>query len=66
MKFGGVLHDNEKVTEIIPGQIVEVKTNKGRYKSKTVVLTPGNNWMGENELHSDPNVARLTYLFCTN
>lgn len=41
VKFGGVLHDNEKVTEIIPGQIVEVKTNKGRYKSKTVVLTPG-------------------------
>ena len=46
IKFGGVLRDNEKVIEIIPGHIVKVKTNKGTYLSKKVILTPGTVIMG--------------------
>ena len=41
VKFGGILHDNEKVLEITPGDVVLVKTNKGLYKAKNLILTPG-------------------------
>jgi glycine/D-amino acid oxidase-like deaminating enzyme len=37
-----VLHDNEKVLEIIPGEVVQVKTSKGFYKAKNLIVTPGN------------------------
>lgn len=41
VKFGGILRDNERVTEIIPGDIIQVKTTKGTYKAERVILTPG-------------------------
>ncbi|CAB3983049.1 peroxisomal sarcosine oxidase-like [Paramuricea clavata] len=41
VKFGGVLQDNEKVTDIVPGDIIHVKTNKGLYKTRKLILTPG-------------------------
>ncbi|CAB4038043.1 Peroxisomal sarcosine oxidase, partial [Paramuricea clavata] len=41
VKFGGVLHDSEKVLEIMPGDIVKVKTNKGCYRTNKLILTPG-------------------------
>ena len=41
VEFGGVLHDNEKVLEIMPGDIVIVKTNKGCYKTRKLILAPG-------------------------
>ena len=41
VKFGGVLRDNEKVTDIVPGEIVHVKTNKALYKTRKIILTPG-------------------------
>ncbi|XP_028400342.1 peroxisomal sarcosine oxidase-like [Dendronephthya gigantea] len=40
-KYGGVLRDNETVTDIIPGDIVQVKTSKGSYETRTLILTPG-------------------------
>ena len=40
--FGGVLRDGEKVVDIQPGSVVSIQTNKGTYKAKNVVLTPGN------------------------
>ena len=41
VKFGGFLKDSEKVIEIIPGDIVSVRTEKGLYRTRTVILTPG-------------------------
>ncbi|XP_028400345.1 peroxisomal sarcosine oxidase-like isoform X2 [Dendronephthya gigantea] len=40
-EYGGVLQDNEKVMDIIPGNIVQVKTSKGLYKTRRLILTPG-------------------------
>ena len=41
VEFGGVLRDKEKVTDIVPGDIVHVKTNKSLYKTRKLILTPG-------------------------
>ena len=41
MQFGGELRDNEKVTDIVPGDIVNVKTDKALYKTRKLILTPG-------------------------
>ena len=41
VQFGGVLRDNEKVTDIVPGEIVHVKTTKALYKTRKLILTPG-------------------------
>ncbi|XP_060077607.1 peroxisomal sarcosine oxidase-like [Ylistrum balloti] len=41
IKHGGALCDNESLVDIIPGDIVTVKTSKGRYKSRNLVLTVG-------------------------
>ena len=41
VKFGGKIQDNEKVTEIIPGNVVTVQTNKGQYRAKSLILTVG-------------------------
>ena len=43
VRFGGVLRDNEKVTDIVPGEIIHVKTNKALYKTRKLILTPGIN-----------------------
>ena len=41
VQFGGVLRDNEKVTDIVPGETVHVKTTKALYKTRKLILTPG-------------------------
>ena len=41
MKYGGVLKDYHKVTEIIPGERVTVKTNHGDFVAKRVIITAG-------------------------
>ena len=41
MKGGGVLKDYHKVTEIIPGKKVTVRTNKGSFEARKVVITAG-------------------------
>lgn len=41
MKNGGVLHDNEKVLNIIPGEVCAIVTNKQTYKSKAVIIAAG-------------------------
>lgn len=46
VKFGGVLHDAEKVLRITPGKIATVTTSKGDYHARSVALTPGA-WAGQ-------------------
>ena len=41
VKHGGTLQECEQVLEIIPGTVVTVKTNKGTYTARHLVLTPG-------------------------
>ncbi|XP_017287680.1 peroxisomal sarcosine oxidase isoform X2 [Kryptolebias marmoratus] len=40
-KQGGVIRDNEKVTDIKPGPLVTVSTSAGVYRAKSVVITAG-------------------------
>ncbi|KAM9358617.1 peroxisomal sarcosine oxidase [Symphorus nematophorus] len=40
-KLGGVLRDNETVTDIKPGPVVTVSTSAGVYRAKSVVITAG-------------------------
>ena len=40
-KNGGVLLDNHMVTDITPGPVVTVVTNKATFKSKQLVITAG-------------------------
>ena len=41
MKSGGILKDYHKVTEIIPGERVTVKTYHGDFSAKRVIITAG-------------------------
>ncbi|XP_063969387.1 peroxisomal sarcosine oxidase-like [Lytechinus pictus] len=41
VKRGGVLHDEEKMLEIVPGAMVTVKTNRSEYQTRSVILAPG-------------------------
>ena len=41
MAFGGILHDSEKVVDIQPGSIINIKTTKNCYKAKSVIITTG-------------------------
>jgi glycine/D-amino acid oxidase-like deaminating enzyme len=50
VEFGGVLHDNEKVLEVIPGDVVKVKTSKGCYRTRKIILTPGTSWTACNKV----------------
>ena len=38
---GGVLKDYHKVTDIIPGDTVTVRTNKGDFEGRRVIITAG-------------------------
>ncbi|XP_058490880.1 peroxisomal sarcosine oxidase [Solea solea] len=40
-KLGGIIRDNEKVTDIKPGPVVTVSTAAGVYRAKSVVITAG-------------------------
>ncbi|XP_037632408.1 peroxisomal sarcosine oxidase [Sebastes umbrosus] len=40
-KLGGVIRDQEKVTDIQPGPVVTVSTSAGVYRAKSVVITAG-------------------------
>ena len=41
MKSGGVLKDYHKVTEIIPGERVAVRTNHSDFTARRVIITAG-------------------------
>ena len=41
MKSGGILKDYHKVTEIIPGERVTVKTNHGDFSARRAIITAG-------------------------
>lgn len=41
VKNGGTLRDNEPVVDVLPGDIVTVKTNNGSYRGRNLVLTVG-------------------------
>ncbi|KAG7478882.1 peroxisomal sarcosine oxidase [Solea senegalensis] len=40
-KLGGIIRDNEKVTDIEPGPVVKVSSTAGVYRAKSVVITAG-------------------------
>ena len=40
-RFGGEVCDGERITQIEPGEVVVVRTTKGEYQSRTVVITAG-------------------------
>lgn len=40
-KLGGVIRDQEKVTDIKPGPLVTVSTSSGVYRAKALVITAG-------------------------
>nr|XP_040050320.1 peroxisomal sarcosine oxidase isoform X3 [Gasterosteus aculeatus aculeatus]XP_040050330.1 peroxisomal sarcosine oxidase isoform X3 [Gasterosteus aculeatus aculeatus]XP_040050339.1 peroxisomal sarcosine oxidase isoform X3 [Gasterosteus aculeatus aculeatus] len=40
-KLGGVIRDNEQVTDVKPGPVVTVTTSAGVYRAKSVVVTAG-------------------------
>ncbi|XP_033749069.1 peroxisomal sarcosine oxidase-like [Pecten maximus] len=40
-KIGGLLKDGEKMVEIIPGEVIRVRTDVGLYQAKTIVLCVG-------------------------
>ena len=41
MSGGGEFKDEHPVTEIIPGEVVVVKTSKGTFRTKKLVITAG-------------------------
>ncbi|XP_073257714.1 peroxisomal sarcosine oxidase-like isoform X2 [Porites lutea] len=41
VEFGGTLHDAEKVLDIQPGSVINIKTNKNSYRAKRVIITAG-------------------------
>ena len=41
MEAGGVLKDEHPVTEIIPGETVTVRTSKGSFQTRRLVITVG-------------------------
>lgn len=40
-RYGGVLHDGEPMLDLYPGSVVSIKTSKGLYRAKSVVLALG-------------------------
>ncbi|XP_070571505.1 peroxisomal sarcosine oxidase-like isoform X1 [Ptychodera flava] len=38
---GGVIQDEEKLLDVLPGPVVTIKTNKGTHRAKNVILTVG-------------------------
>ena len=38
---GGELRDEHPVTEIVPGDVITIKTTKGDFKTKKLVITAG-------------------------
>ncbi len=38
---GGIIHDRERVTRVVPGATVHVHTTSGRYSAPRLVLCPG-------------------------
>ena len=43
---GGILKDNQKVTGIIPGEVVTLQTDKSIFRAKKVILATGS-WTNE-------------------
>ena len=41
VKSGGVLKDYHKVTEIVPGERVTVRTDRGDFRARRVIITAG-------------------------
>ncbi|XP_078680773.1 peroxisomal sarcosine oxidase-like isoform X1 [Branchiostoma floridae x Branchiostoma belcheri] len=46
VKYGGRIHDEEKVVRIDPGDVVTVHTSKSTYKTRKLLLLPGP-WAGK-------------------
>ena len=38
---GAVIHENTRVDEVIPGDIVTLRTSGGTYRAKQIILCPG-------------------------
>ncbi|XP_077863007.1 peroxisomal sarcosine oxidase-like [Saccoglossus kowalevskii] len=46
VRNGGVIHDEEKYIDVFPGDVLTIRTNKGSYKAKCLILTVGP-WAGK-------------------
>jgi glycine/D-amino acid oxidase-like deaminating enzyme len=46
VKFGGKICDGAKVVEIVPGQVVTVRTTNGSYQAKSIIICAGP-WAGQ-------------------
>jgi hypothetical protein len=40
-RYGGTIHDGEPVLQVIPGDVVTVKTSKSSYQASHVIITVG-------------------------
>lgn len=41
LSAGGMFLDEHPVTEIIPGQVITIRTTKGSFRTKKLVITAG-------------------------
>ena len=41
LSAGGMFLDEHPVTEIVPGQVITIRTSKGSFRTKKLVITPG-------------------------
>ncbi|XP_038549480.1 peroxisomal sarcosine oxidase [Micropterus salmoides] len=65
-KFGGVIRDKEKVTDIKPGPVVTVSTSAGVYQAKSVVITAGpwaNRLLAHTGLHLPLEVVKINVCY---
>nr|XP_046244066.1 peroxisomal sarcosine oxidase [Scatophagus argus] len=65
-KLGGVLRDNEMVTDIKPGSVVTVSTTAGVYRAKRLVITAGpwaNKLLAHTGLHLPLEVWKINVCY---
>ena len=41
LSAGGMFLDEHPVTEIVPGQVITIRTSKGSFRTKKLVITAG-------------------------
>ncbi|KAI8507460.1 hypothetical protein Bbelb_148400 [Branchiostoma belcheri] len=66
VKYGGRIHDEEKVVRIDPGDVVTVHTSKSTYKTRKLLLLPGpwaGKLLGPLGLHPPLKPVRISVLY---
>ncbi|XP_029964394.1 peroxisomal sarcosine oxidase isoform X2 [Salarias fasciatus] len=65
-KLGGVIRDQEKVTDVKPGAVVTVTTSAGVYQARSIVITAGpwaNTLLGHTGLHLPLEVQKINVCY---